>query len=71
MEKMPKFSKGQLKALSEFFNTIATAWFSGGVIAPFFAKVGLLEKLIFFVFGAGFAYVFLSISLFFAQEING
>lgn len=67
---MDKMSIGQLKALSEFFNTIAAAWFTGGIIAPFFAKVSLLEKILFFVIVAGFSYAFLNISLFFVKEVE-
>lgn len=67
---MKEFSIGQLKALSQFFDTIAAAWFSGGIIAPFFARVSLVEKLSFFVTGFIFSYMFLNISLFFVREVE-
>jgi len=33
-----KLKPSQLKVLSEFFNTVAAAWFSAGIISPFFVK---------------------------------
>jgi len=35
---MENFNSAQLKALSEFANTIAAAWFTAGVISPFFTR---------------------------------
>lgn len=67
---MRRFSTGQLKALSEYFNTVATTWFSAGVIAPFFAKVSFLERTIFFLAGFAMSYIFLNLSLFFVKEVN-
>ena len=67
---MRKLSTGQRKALSEFFNTIAAAWFSGGIVAPFFARVTPAEKMIFFVSGFAFSYIFLNFSLLFVKEIK-
>jgi len=33
-----KLNPAQLKSLSEFANTVAAAWFTAGVISPFFTK---------------------------------
>lgn len=41
---MRKLKPGQLKALSEFLNTIAAAWFTAGVISPLFIKPENLTK---------------------------
>jgi len=41
---MKKLRQSQLKALSEFLNTIAAAWFSAGVISPLFIKPENLIK---------------------------
>jgi hypothetical protein len=41
---MKKLRPSQLKALSEFLNTIAAAWFSAGVISPLFIKPENLIK---------------------------
>lgn len=35
---MKNLTPSQLKSLSEFLNTLAAAWFSAGVISPFFIK---------------------------------
>lgn len=35
---MINLAPAQYKALSEFLNTIAAAWFTAGVISPFFIK---------------------------------
>lgn len=36
----------QRKALSEFLNTVAAAWFSAGVISPFFIKPESLFRVV-------------------------
>ena len=45
---MKNLTLSQLKVLSEFFNTIAAAWFSAGVISPFFIKPESVTKTIAF-----------------------
>jgi len=67
---MKKFSIGQLRALSDFFNTLAAAWFTTGVIAPFFAKPTFVEKMTFFMAGLIMSYIFLNFSLFVASELK-
>ena len=45
---MEKLTRSQLKSLSEFANAVAAAWFSAGVIAPFFTRSKtIFEALIF------------------------
>ena len=34
-----KFNKEQKKFLSDFLNSLSVAWFSAGIISPFFIKV--------------------------------
>lgn len=46
---MKKLAPVQRKALSEFANTIAAAWFTAGVISPFFTKPKSLLELISFI----------------------
>ncbi|OGG24527.1 hypothetical protein A3A79_05075 [Candidatus Gottesmanbacteria bacterium RIFCSPLOWO2_01_FULL_43_11b] len=47
-----RLNQAQLKALSDFANTVAAAWFSGGVISLFFAQTtSLLEMLRFPLIG--------------------
>lgn len=37
---MRKLKESQIKGLSEFLNTVAAAWFSAGVVTPFFIGSG-------------------------------
>lgn len=43
---MRNLKSGQLKALSEFLNTVAAAWFSVGVIAPLFTRPDDFSKIL-------------------------
>ncbi len=63
-------SLGQTKVLSDFFNTIAVAWFTGGVVAPFFTKTSSSEKSLFLIIGLTFSYVFLNFALLLVKEIK-
>jgi len=65
-----RYSSGQLKALSEYFNTIAAAWFTAGIITPFFSNAPFLERIIFSISGFAMSYIFLSFSLFFARKVK-
>jgi hypothetical protein len=67
---MDGLSIGQLRALSDFFNTVAAAWFVGGIVTPFFVGASPIEKLQFSVAGVLYSGVFLSLSLFFVKEVN-
>ncbi len=49
---MKRLSVNQRKALSDFANTVAAAWFTAGVISPFFTKPKSLIELLSFVFVA-------------------
>jgi len=67
---MREWSVGQLRALSDFFNMVAVAWFTGGVITPFFARVLPAERWVFLMIGFVCAYICLNISLSFAEEVT-
>jgi hypothetical protein len=68
---MRKLSIGQLRVLSNFFNTIAAAWFTGGVVTPFFVKPAvLIEKVILSSVGIFFAFVFLSSALIIVRRVE-
>lgn len=60
---MNHYSQGQLRTLAEFFNTVAAAWFTGGIVAPFFARVSLPQYIAFFVAGSFLSYFFVSLAL--------
>lgn len=45
---MKNLTHSQLKILSEFASTIAAAWFTAGIISPFFIKPQSLVELITF-----------------------
>ena len=47
---MKDLNPRQLKALSEFFNTIAAAWFSAGVISPIFSGIENLTRTVILLF---------------------
>lgn len=46
---MEKLTFAQRKSLSEFANTVAAAWFTAGIISPFFTKPKSLQELLSFV----------------------
>lgn len=64
---MKKLSVGQKKSLAEFFTNTAVAWFSAGIIAPFFASRKLGDFATFVIWGLLFTTTFLRISLFFTK----
>lgn len=45
---MRKLTPVQLKSLAEFGNTIAAAWFTAGVVSPFFTKPKAFMELLAF-----------------------
>ena len=62
---------GQLKALSDFCNTIAAAWFSAGVISPFFIKAeNLLTTVILGLAAILVSALFLALSLHFVRRMK-
>ncbi len=68
---MHKLSIGQLRVLSHFLNTIAAAWFTGGIVSPFFIKpTFLIEKVILSSVGIFFAFIFLSSALMIVREVE-
>jgi hypothetical protein len=49
---MKRYKASQLKALSDFANMLAAAWFTAGIISPFFTKpISLLESTAFAALG--------------------
>jgi len=60
---MERLSSGQKKALSEFFANAAVAWFSAGIVIPFFANRRLEEFFAFSLWGLLFTLMFLTFSL--------
>lgn len=61
-------TRGEYNVLSDFFNNISVAWFTGGIVAPFFSKTFAVEKMLFLISGFGLSYLFLNLSLLFARE---
>lgn len=68
---MQRLKPAQLKALSDFANTVAAAWFTAGVISPFFVKPESPIKLFTFpLVGLTMAWVTLKWSLSLVEEIE-
>ncbi len=68
---MKELTEPQLKALSDFANTVAAAWFSAGVISPFFIKPpSAMEALVFPSVGLVMTWLTLSFSLSLIKEIK-
>lgn len=66
---MKRFTWDQRKSLSEFANMVAAAWFTAGVITPFFTKPKTTIELLFlFVSGIVMTSVMLYFSLFFLER---
>lgn len=61
----------QYKALSEFLNTIAAAWFTAGVISPFFIRPeSLISAIILGVIALMFTLTCLGWSLFLVRKVK-
>lgn len=68
---MQNLTASQLKALSEFLNTIAAAWFTAGVISPFFLKPEDFSRALILGFAAvALAATFLSFSLSIVRRVK-
>ncbi len=68
---MKKLTPAQRKALSDFANMIAAAWFTAGIISPFFNKPKSNLELIYFVsVGIVMTFVALYSSLSIVKEIK-
>lgn len=67
---MSHYSTGQLKTLAEFLNTVAAAWFTGGIIAPFFASISLSKYIVFFIVGSFLSYLFVSLAMQLTKEVK-
>ena len=61
----------QFKSLSEFFNKIAAAWFTAGVISQFFIRPkDITEFLIFAIIALGMSIFSLSLSVRLVKGVN-
>lgn len=67
---MKKYSSGQLRILAEFFSNLSLAWLAGGVIAPYFTKLNLYDKLSFTIIGLIASYIFISIALQISRNLD-
>ena len=67
---MKKLSPGQKKALAEFFANAAVAWFSAGIVIPFFANKRLEEFIAFGFWGVVFTLLFLTLSLIITKGVT-
>ena len=66
---MKRFSWDQRKGLADFTNTVAAAWFTAGIITPFFTKPkSPIELLSLFLGGIGMTVVMLYFSLLFLER---
>lgn len=67
---MKRYSKGQLKLLANFFSNLSTAWFTAGVISPFFLNKSINEKIIYTIIGLALSYLFINLGLNASKNIN-
>jgi len=65
-----ELTEAQLRLICDFLNMTAAAWFSAGIITPFFTSKNNIEKLIFIFSGMFSAFSFLIIALFYARKIK-
>jgi len=68
--KMSKPTQGQLRTLGDFFNNLSLAWFTAGVIGPFFAKIELNIRVLYTIIGIIFCYIFLTQALLISGKLN-
>lgn len=68
---MKKLSTGQRKVSAEIVGNISVAWFSFGVIAPFFSKPeNLFRFIIPFVIGLSTAVIFALFALYLVKGVK-
>jgi hypothetical protein len=67
---MYRLSFGQLRTLADFFNNLSLAWFTAGVIGPFFTEVEANYRILYTLFGLIFSYLFLNLALQVSQKLN-
>ncbi len=68
---MKHLSIEERRSLSDFFNKIAAAWFSAGVITPFFIKPIAITDIIYrLVVGFGLSLLSLQASLALVKKLN-
>jgi len=56
-------NKYELKTLNNFFTNLSVAWFTGGVIGPYFSKIDIYQKLTYTLIGLIGGYLFIKIAL--------
>jgi len=67
---MHSLSFGQLRTLADFFNNLSLAWFTAGVIGPFFTEVESNYQFLYTLIGLIFSYLFLNLALKISQKLN-
>lgn len=66
-----KLTPSQLKALSEFMNMLAVAWFTAGVITPFFLEQGnIIRSIILAAAGIFMSVTFLAMALLLLRKVK-
>lgn len=58
------YSVEKFNLLSGYYSNISVAWFSAGVIVPFFSHATLQEKVIYMIEGFILSYLFINIALY-------
>lgn len=65
-----KYSKGQLKTLADFFCGLSIAWFTAGMITPYFSRLNFSDRVSVAVSGLIFGYIFIKISIEFSLYLD-
>ncbi len=67
---MVKLTNSQLKELAQYLNGVAVAWYTAGVISPFFAKFEGYETLKFATIGLVVSLFSLSFSIYLVRGLK-
>ncbi|HCM37485.1 TPA: hypothetical protein DIS61_02455 [Patescibacteria group bacterium] len=68
---MRQYTLAQRKSLADFFNMIAVAWFTAGIISPFFIiSKTIIELLLYPIAGIILTWLSLLISLYLLKDIK-
>jgi hypothetical protein len=65
-----ELTEAQLKLICDFLNMTAAAWFSAGIITPFFTLKNSSEKITFSLAGITAAFLFFSVALIYAKRMK-
>lgn len=60
---MNKYSYNELKTLNNFFTNLSVAWFTGGVIGPYFSNIDNFQKFTYTLIGLIGGYFSIKIAL--------